>query len=146
MYRVFGYQLMSNHVHIVIESKKMSIGDIFRRVATTFAMWFNRKYKRCGHVFQGRFFSDPLEGIFNVLNCLKYIFRNPIEAGMCNDFSESELCGIRSYINDDFDDGLTDLSFVSGVMSIEKFVEFCANGRVVAFSDVVEQWYQITKH
>lgn len=52
---------MRNHVHMLIREGKMELPDVIRRVATTYAQYFNRKYGRVGHLFQDRYRSEAVK-------------------------------------------------------------------------------------
>jgi REP element-mobilizing transposase RayT len=60
-FEVYGYCLMSNHVHLLIHEKSEEIPQIMKRIGTSYAWWYNRKYQRTGHVFQGRYGSECVE-------------------------------------------------------------------------------------
>ena len=50
---IYAYCLMRNHVHLLIVEKLESIGQIMRRLGSAYAYWYNKKYGRVGHLFQG---------------------------------------------------------------------------------------------
>ena len=62
----YAYCLMSNHVHLLIKTHHEDIGATIKHLAVVYAMYFNHKYSRAGHLFQDRFKSEPVK------------FRNPI--------------------------------------------------------------------
>ena len=51
---LYAYCLMSNHFHLLIERQSEPIGRIMQRVLTGYSQYYNRKYRKAGHVFQGR--------------------------------------------------------------------------------------------
>ena len=51
---LYAYCLMSNHVHLLIERKADAIGRIMHRVLTGYSQYYNRRYRRVGHLLQGR--------------------------------------------------------------------------------------------
>ena len=60
-FQIFAYCLMDNHVHLLIRhSPEYSLETIFRKINTTYAIWFNMKYDRTGFVQNGRYFSEPV--------------------------------------------------------------------------------------
>lgn len=80
---IFAYCLMSNHVHLLIRHPvDISLETVFRRINTTYAIWFNMKYNRTGFVQNNRFFSEPVEDLNYFLNVVKYIHYNPTKAGL----------------------------------------------------------------
>ena len=79
---VLGYCLMSNHAHLLIHTRVEPIGATMKRLGVSYAYWFNRKYGRAGYVFQGRFRSEPVENDAYFATVLRYIWQNPVKAGL----------------------------------------------------------------
>jgi putative transposase len=81
---MYAYCIMDNHVHMVIGEKEsgQSIETYMKRVGITYAAYFNRKYKRVGHVFQDRFRSGSVEEERYLYGVIRYVHKNPIKAGM----------------------------------------------------------------
>ena len=76
------YCLMSNHYHLLIETKEPNISDGMKRVNSLYSIYFNKKYKRSGHLWQGRFASYYLYDDVHFWYVAKYIERNPIKANI----------------------------------------------------------------
>ena len=72
------YVMMSNHVHIVIQDEKEKMSNFMHKICSTYAMYFNKKYERVGHLFQNRFKSIKVVEESHLLNLIKYIFQTPI--------------------------------------------------------------------
>src|SRR5438128_11165833 len=51
---LYAYCLMTNHVHLLIERQADSVGRIMHRLLTGYAQYYNRRYRRVGHLLQGR--------------------------------------------------------------------------------------------
>jgi putative transposase len=51
---LYAYCLMTNHVHLLIERRADSIGRIMHRLLTGYSQYYNRRYRRVGHLLQGR--------------------------------------------------------------------------------------------
>ena len=56
-FELHSYCLMTNHVHLLLETKKHSISPIMQKLNSRYAMSFNKRYNREGHLFQGRYHS-----------------------------------------------------------------------------------------
>jgi putative transposase len=80
---LYAYCVMDNHVHLVIKELKDSISRIMKRIGTSYATYFNKKYKRVGHVFQDRYKSEPIENERYLLSVIRYVHNNPVQAGIC---------------------------------------------------------------
>ena len=80
---IFAYCLMPNHVHLLVQEKNESLSDIVRRVATAYALYYNKKYERCGHLFQDRFKSEPVNDFAYFVTLLRYVHQNPVAGGLC---------------------------------------------------------------
>jgi len=79
-----SFCLMSNHYHLLLETKQSNISDAMKRVNSLYSIYFNKKYKRLGHLWQGRFTSYYLYEDVHFWYVAKYIERNPIAAHMVN--------------------------------------------------------------
>ncbi len=80
---LYAWCLMPNHIHLLIKEKQEQMDQVFRSMLTGFVLWYNTKYKRVGHLFQGRFKSQPVDDETYFLRVVRYIHRNPLEAKLC---------------------------------------------------------------
>jgi putative transposase len=79
---ILAYCLMPNHVHLVLRpADERGLAIAMRRVHGRYSQYFNARTLRTGHLWQGRFFSCPLEGL-HLWNALAYVEQNPVRAGM----------------------------------------------------------------
>ena len=81
-FRLHAFVLMPNHVHLLIEPAGEPLETVFKRISTTYAGWYNRKYGRTGHLFQDRFRSENVEDDLYFTTVLRYIIQNPMKAGL----------------------------------------------------------------
>jgi REP element-mobilizing transposase RayT len=77
---IVAYCLMSNHVHVVLLDSEQTLSTFVRRLCTSFAMHYNELSDHTGPVFQGRFFSVPLETDAQLLEAIRYVHQNPVKA------------------------------------------------------------------
>ncbi len=82
-WRVLTFCLLGNHLHLLVQTPCPDLSAGFKRVHEQFARHINRRRGEGGHVFGDRFYSGPVRTHRHVLGCLRYIARNPIEAGIC---------------------------------------------------------------
>ena len=59
--RILAWTLMDNHVHVLLFSGPSGLPRLMRRVLTGYAVWFNRRHQRSGHLFQNRYKSIVCE-------------------------------------------------------------------------------------
>ena len=81
--RIIAYCLMDNHVHLVLYDEKESVSEFMQKLSGRYAICFNKKYERSGHLFEGRFWSDPIRTNEHLLKVVRYVFQNPARAGIC---------------------------------------------------------------
>jgi len=78
---IYHYVLMSNHVHLLIETTKAeTISKFMQGLTISYTKRFNHKYHSIGHVWQARFKSIPIETEHYYLRCARYIELNPVRA------------------------------------------------------------------
>ncbi len=85
---VYGWSLMSNHYHLLIRTGKHPLAAGMRKLLTGYVVNFNRRYKRCGHLFQNRYKSIICEDDPYLLELTRYIHLNPLRAGIVKNISE----------------------------------------------------------
>ena len=81
-FKLYAYCLMDNHLHLVIKEQKETISQIIKKIATSYAYYFNNKYKRVGHLFQDRYKSETIEDEAYLLSAIRYVHHNPEKAGI----------------------------------------------------------------
>ena len=81
-FRLHAFCLMPNHLHFLIEPAGEPLDLVFRRIGIRYAVWYNRKHQRAGHLFQDRFRSENVENDLYYMTVLRYILQNPMKAGL----------------------------------------------------------------
>ena len=74
--------LMSNHYHILLQTKRANLSKTMQWFGVTYTRRFNNRHSRSGHLFQGRFKSIVVENDAYVVELSCYIHRNPLRAGI----------------------------------------------------------------
>ncbi len=82
--KVYGYCLMTNHVHLIIDpcEDKASLGKLMKRLAGRQTRYVNHLERRSGSLWEGRYKSSPIETDSYLLACCRYVDLNPVSAGM----------------------------------------------------------------
>ena len=122
-YEIYAYCLMTNHVHIIIKENEVPLETIFRKLNTHYAMWFNKKYEREGHLQQDRFYSEPIETEAYLLTAIRYIHQNPIKAGIESEIGKQyRWSSYKEYERQK--STLTDIKFPLSIWPHDDFMEF----------------------
>lgn len=80
---IHSYVLMTNHFHLLVTPARAdSISRVMQSLGRRYVRHINRKYRRSGTLWEGRFRSAPVEAEAYLLACMRYIERNPVRAGM----------------------------------------------------------------
>lgn len=79
-FTIHAYCLMSNHIHLLIETHDVPLEKFIRILHTRYAVYFNKKYDYVGHVFQGRYGSTKIDTPSYFIKASRYIHHNPVEA------------------------------------------------------------------
>jgi REP element-mobilizing transposase RayT len=78
----YAYCLMDNHYHLLIETPEANLVRSMRRLNGVYTQAFNRRRKKSGHVFQGRYKSILVDKDNYLLELCRYIVLNPVRARM----------------------------------------------------------------
>jgi len=77
---VHAYCLMGNHYHLLIETPEANLSAGMRTLNGRYTAAFNRRHRRVGHLFQGRFTSILVEKERHLLELCRYVVLNPVRA------------------------------------------------------------------
>jgi putative transposase len=77
---VTAWVLMTNHFHLLIQTPEANLSRGMQWLSGTYADWFNRRHKRSGHLFQGRFKSFIIDKDTYSAEVLRYVVLNPLRA------------------------------------------------------------------
>jgi len=97
-YKIYGYCLMGNHIHMIIKEEKEEIAQIMKRIAGKYVYWYNTKYQRTGHLFQDRFKSEPIETEKYFFTVLRYVHQNPVKAKLTQEIGEYKYSSYNEYV------------------------------------------------
>jgi len=80
-----AWALIRNHVHLLLRPRRETLAIFMRRLLTGYAVTFNRRHHRAGHLFQNRYKSIVCEEDLYLLELVRYIHLNPLRAGAVKD-------------------------------------------------------------
>lgn len=97
-FKLFNYELMSSHVHLFLQpSATVPLGKTMHAIHWRFANDYNKRKKRKGHFWMGRYKNIPVETDEHALALMRYINRNAVRAGMVSKPGDWKYSGYRFY-------------------------------------------------
>lgn len=96
---VHDYCLMDNHYHLLIETTSQNLSLFMRQINSNYAIYYNKKYNRSGHLWQGRFGSWYITQENYLYRLFKYIEHNPIEAKISTKIGEYPYTLVATLLN-----------------------------------------------
>jgi REP element-mobilizing transposase RayT len=91
--RVYAWALMRNHFHLLVRTGRQPLSESMRKLLTGYAVNFNRRHGRYGHLFQNRYKSILCEDDPYLLELTRYIHLNPLRGGVVRRMTE-----LRGYL------------------------------------------------
>jgi REP element-mobilizing transposase RayT len=111
--RLHEFCWMRNHVHMLAQPAETPVGEFVRLAATDYARWFNLRRQRTGHLFERRHRAIVVKDDIYLLQLVRYIHVNPLQAGICRDAADYRWSSHRRYLGLERSSWLT-TSFVLG--------------------------------
>ncbi len=96
-FHLHAYCLMDNHLHLLLNEGSEDISTSMKRITVSYVSYFNKKYKRVGHLFQDRYKSEVIDQESYLLGLSRYIHLNPVQAGMVDDASDYPWSSYHNY-------------------------------------------------
>ena len=115
---LLAWCLMDNHVHLLVRADLSGLSEMMRSLGSEYAMYFNKRHDRVGHLFQDRFKSEPVESDTYLLTVVRYIHQNPVKAGLAST-CDYRWSSYRSYIG-----------------NAEPLIETCCDTVLVLFDNI----------
>jgi REP element-mobilizing transposase RayT len=85
---IYAWALMTNHAHILMRSAKIGLSGYMRRLLTGYAISYNRRHRRWGHLFQNRYKSIICEEDAYFTELVRYIHLNPLRAKLVKNLDQ----------------------------------------------------------
>lgn len=98
---IHDYCLMDNHYHLLIETTSENLSLFMRQINANYAIYFNKTYKRSGHLWQGRYKSWYMINESYLYTLFRYIEHNPIKAKMVQEVGEYPFSLLATLLNKD---------------------------------------------
>ena len=104
--------IMDNHVHFVLYVNKIEDLSVFmKKINLIYAMYYNSTHNRVGYVFRDRFKSQGIFSEKQLYNCIKYVFNNPVKAGLCANPKDYPYLDFKNDLNN-IEEWESDESFI----------------------------------
>ncbi|MGH7884760.1 MAG: transposase [Thermodesulfobacteriota bacterium] len=129
-WKCYSYCLMNNHYHLLIEIHEANLVKGMTRLNGSYTQRFNKRHKRVGHLFQGRYKSIIVDKDNYLLELSRYILLNPVRANMVNKPEQWKWSSYRSMIGLDNDINFLERSYVLKYFGgkAKKYKEFAEDG------------------
>lgn len=136
-----AYCMMTNHFHLLLETSDIGPGKFMKQLASCYAIYFNRKYRFSGHLFEGRYKACLVKDDDYFLQSSRYIHLNPVKAGIVEHPEDYPWSSYRTMLGMN-DDKMTDirrtLAYFRGnaVMRYRDFVEDIGHKYVIQENEI----------
>ncbi len=105
---ILNYCFMSNHMHLLIQVQIASdLAKFMKSILQVYANQFRRKYRSVGYIFQNRYKSKLIDSEVYLLECCRYIERNPLRANLVTDLLDYPWSSFSYYAMGKEDDIIT---------------------------------------
>ena len=88
--KLYSYVLMGNHFHFLVDTPMGNLGEFMRHFNISYTSYFNRRHKRAGHLYQGRYKSIVVDRDEYLSVLSRYIHLNPIRIGKMKNKPDEE--------------------------------------------------------
>lgn len=87
-FRLYAYVLLGNHVHLLLEAGETPLAKVMQGLQQSYTLYFNRKYRLVGHLFQGRYKAILCDQNSYLLELVRYLHLNPVRSKLVKDPAE----------------------------------------------------------
>ncbi len=141
-YSLYAYVLMSNHIHLLIETRETPLSKILQGINQSYTMHYNKTYRTVGHLFQGRYKAILCDRDAYLLALLRYIHYNPVRARITEKPGEYPWSSHQAYLGKSNPYSLVDTTPVlkmfseNGARARKHYREFINEGDVLKKQEV----------
>ena len=118
--QIYGWCLMGNHFHLLIQTGKTSLAEFMRSIMTGYAIYYNKTHNRKGYLFQNRYKSILCETDGYLLKLISYVHINPIKARIVSlgKLKQYAWTGHKELMSQQQEEGLIDREEVLGFFGL----------------------------
>ncbi len=142
---IYAYCLMDNHVHLLLcEDCNIDMARLMKKINVSFVYYFNKKYKRVGHLFQDRFKSEVVDSDDYLLAAVRYIHNNPVIAGIVCSPEKYKWSSYYDYVNANkrnliVTDKVLNLFSEDKLVAVKQFIDFSRAESDINLIDIIEK-------
>jgi len=92
----YAYCLMTNHYHLLVQTPDANLSKGMRQLNGIYTQNYNRRHRKTGHLFQGRYKSILVDKDNYLLELSRYIVLNPVKAGMVKRVNQWDWSSYRA--------------------------------------------------
>jgi putative transposase len=97
--KIATFCLMTNHYHLLVQTPDANLSRCMRHINGVYTQWFNRAYQQDGQLFRGRYKAVLVEGDSHLLEVMRYIHRNPLNAGLAQQLDDYPWSSHHEYLS-----------------------------------------------
>jgi putative transposase len=141
----YAFCLMPNHVHLLLSPKEANLYDAMQNLFSRYAMVFNRKYERKGHLFGGPYRQAVCLDDLYLLTASLYIHLNPVRARLADDPLDFRWSSCGLYTADDAPESFVSPGFIlnllsgDGVEKSKRYRHLLEHGGKLKIDEVMEE-------
>lgn len=148
-----NFCLMNNHYHLLVEIHKENLSKFMKQLGMGYSIYFNKKYNRTGHLWQGRYKSWYVTDETYLYTLIRYIEQNPLKAGIVDDLNKYSFssfhyftsdmqvpkCLENSWIYENFGKSIDDIvEFITAPVNINELKEITKTSSLVVAPETKE--------
>ncbi len=113
---MLSFVLMTNHIHLLLKLGKLKLADAMKELFRLYAVYFNKKYERKGHVFCGAYRSALCFDESYLLKASLYIHHNPVRAGLVADAVDYRWSSCAMFLKEGDINAFVDHKFILAIL------------------------------
>ncbi|MBW2172714.1 MAG: transposase, partial [Deltaproteobacteria bacterium] len=142
---LYAFCLMPNHIHLLLSPREQNLYEAMQSLFSRYAMKFNRKYERKGHLFGGPYRQAVCLDDLYLLTASLYIHLNPVRAGLADDPLAFRWSSCRLYTTENPPESFVTPDFILNLLSgdgsenNERYRHLLEHGGKLNIEEVLEQ-------
>jgi len=111
-----AYCLMGNHYHMVLHTRRANLSMLMRHINGVYTQAYNRRHRKVGHLFQGRFKAIMVDRDAYLLEVCRYVDLNPVRANMVPQPADWPWSSYRAHVGSQMPQAWLDTPSVHGYL------------------------------